>query len=62
MFAPMWQILDEAERSGQFYLPLDFTVPMMEGMAETAIQHLAAPSSPGQQAAFEMMWRALVKP
>ncbi|WP_256359852.1 TetR/AcrR family transcriptional regulator [Neisseria sp. WF04] len=62
MFAPMWQILDEAERSGRFYLPLDFTVPMMEGMAETAIQHLAAPSLPGQQAAFEMMWRALVKP
>ncbi len=64
-FAPMWRMLDEAERAGRFYLPMDFTVLVMEGMAETTIQYLAdgaQPAAQAQQAGFETMWRALVKP
>ncbi len=64
-FAPMWQMLAEAERAGRFYLPLDFTVLVMEGLAETTIQYVAdntQPPAQAQQAGFETMWRALVKP
>ncbi len=64
-FIPMWQMLAEAERLGRFYLPMDFTVLVMEGMAETTIQYLAdgaQPAAQAQQAGFETMWRALVKP